>query len=184
MIIIGLVGNQGSGKDTVADYLTQNYDFIKISFASPLKDIVSIVFDWDRELLEGTTIESRKWREEVDDYWKITPREALQKVGTDLFRNNLDKDIWVKSLRKKIQNLPKNSRVVVTDCRFLNEVEIVKSLNGTIIKIDRKLENITKHESENLNMINEKIIDYILDNNKDINSLYKKIEDIINILNN
>ena len=62
-MIIGLSGNIGSGKDTIANYLVDKYNFRKVSFASKLKDIVSILYDWDRIMLEGNTPESREWRE-------------------------------------------------------------------------------------------------------------------------
>ena len=56
-MIVGIVGNIGEGKDTVAEYLVKNYDFTKESFASSLKDAVSAVFGWNRFLLEGQTNE-------------------------------------------------------------------------------------------------------------------------------
>ena len=46
-MIIGICGFKGSGKDTVADYLVKHKDFIKISFASVLKDIITILFNWE-----------------------------------------------------------------------------------------------------------------------------------------
>ena len=46
-----LCGSSGSGKDTIADYLINKYDFVKLSFADCLKDVVSIIFNWDRKLL-------------------------------------------------------------------------------------------------------------------------------------
>ena len=53
-MIIGMCGLIGTGKDTVADILVNNYNFIKVSFADKLKDGVATVFSWDREMLEGT----------------------------------------------------------------------------------------------------------------------------------
>jgi ABC-type glutathione transport system ATPase component len=66
--IIGIVGFIGSGKDTVADYLVNFHRFKRESFANSLKDAVSQVFGWDRELLEGRTQESREWRETKDEW--------------------------------------------------------------------------------------------------------------------
>ena len=62
-MIIGVVGFIGSGKGTVGDLLKTEFGFHSISFASHLKDVASLLFGWDRNLLEGDTDESRSFRE-------------------------------------------------------------------------------------------------------------------------
>lgn len=52
MVLIGLVGLKITGKDTMADYLVDNCDYDKIAFADPIKEILNILFGWDKELLE------------------------------------------------------------------------------------------------------------------------------------
>ncbi len=68
-MLIGIVGLISSGKDTVAERLVQEHNFKKDSFAKSLKDAVSSMFNWDREMLEGKTAESREWRERPDAFW-------------------------------------------------------------------------------------------------------------------
>ena len=51
-MIVGITGLIGSGKDTVANYLVTQHDFKRLSFASSVKDMLTAVFGWDRELLE------------------------------------------------------------------------------------------------------------------------------------
>ena len=137
-MIIGLVGFIGSGKGTVGDILEQK-GFIKDSFAKPLKDACAVMFGWSRELLEGDTEMSRKWREEPDSYWsekfgrEFTPREALQKMGTEAGREVFHKDIWVISLL----NRAKGKDVVVTDVRFQNEIEYIQGNGGIVIRVKR-----------------------------------------------
>ena len=90
--IVGICGLIGNGKDTAAGFLLDE-GFTQISFAGVLKDIVALIFDWDRELLEGHSDESRIWRETVDKWWAnrldihdFTPRKALTMIGTDTMR--------------------------------------------------------------------------------------------------
>lgn len=149
MVIIGICGFQGVGKDTFSNYLVDNFGFKKFSFAAATKDILAIMFGWDRSLLEGDTIESRTFRETLDPWWSeklsipnLTPRKILQMVGTDLFRKHFDDEIWVHIVEKKIiELLKKNSseKIIVSDCRFPNEIDMLKKLDGKIIHIQRNL---------------------------------------------
>ena len=99
-MIIGICGLIGSGKGTVADILVEEHNFQKISFADKLKDAVSLLFDWDRDMLEGDTAESRYWREQPDNFWSketgrtITPRLVLQEFGTDCMRDGFYNGVW------------------------------------------------------------------------------------------
>lgn len=140
--IIAIAGFIGSGKDTAAEYLINNHNFTKLSFAGALKDAVSVVFGWDRKMLEGDTLESRQWREQIDPWWAnrleishLTPRWVLQYWGTEVCRQGFHPDIWVASLENKIRNL--NGNVVITDARFANELNSIKNLGGTLIRIER-----------------------------------------------
>lgn len=137
-MLIGVVGFIGSGKGTVGDILEQK-GFIKDSFAKPLKDAVSCMFGWPRDLLEGDTEVSRKWREEPDVYWSekfgrtFTPREALQLMGTEAGRDVFHKDLWVISLL----NRAKGKDVVVTDVRFKNEIDYIQKNDGFVVRVIR-----------------------------------------------
>lgn len=140
-MLVGMCGLISSGKDTAADFLVKKYNFKRESFAGTLKDIVALVFGWDRNLLEGLTAESRAWREQKDIWWSnrlgisITPRWVLQYWGTDVLRNNFHNDIWIASLEKKLANHSQN--IVITDCRFPNEIDVLRKLNGKLCRIMR-----------------------------------------------
>ena len=210
-MIISIAGLIGSGKDTAADYLCTFHGFKRMSFAGTLKDAVAAVFDWDRELLEGSTKTSREWREQVDEWWAnrlgiphLTPRWVLQQWGTEVCRQNFHNDIWVASVENKLRNT-KND-IVITDCRFPNELQAIKGAGGTTVRCHRgpnpdwyqyaeiyntvqnagqrelcmaKLKHYNVHASEYSSVGFE--YDVHLDNNGTIDDLHKQIASVINL---
>mgnify|MGYP000264044613 CR=1 FL=1 len=141
-MIIGVCGFIGSGKDTVADYLQNFHEFRRESFASTLKDAVAAVFGWDRTMLEGRTKEAREWREQVDPWWAarlgmptLTPRWILQYWGTEVCRKSFHDDIWIASLENKLRQ--SKDSVVISDCRFPNEIQSIRNAGGKIIWVQR-----------------------------------------------
>jgi hypothetical protein len=143
--VIGICGLAGSGKDTLADFLVKDHGFTKLSFAAAIKDVVAAAFGWDRDLLEGATPESRAWRDRPDAFWSeqlsianFTPRMALQRVGTECFRDCLHPGIWIAALERRVRAISPRP-VVITDCRFPNEVDLIsKKLGGRIILVRRR----------------------------------------------
>jgi hypothetical protein len=206
-MIVGITGLIGSGKDTIADYLINFHGFKKLSYAQPLKDAVSAIFGWDREMLEGTTLSSRQWREEVDEWWAkrldiphLTPRWVLQQWGTEVCRRNFHTDIWVASIENTLRKI--NDNVVITDCRFPNELDAIKNSGGIVVRVVRgenpdwypyaedytltqnpqsfaKLLDYSVHASE-YSSVGLKY-DIILDNNGSIDELHSLVESIIDL---
>ena len=144
-MIIGVCGFIGSGKDTVADYLVNLHHFRRESFANTLKDAVSAVFGWDRTMLEGRTKQAREWREQVDAWWAerlgiphLTPRWILQNWGTEVCRKNFHDDIWIASLENKLR--ASTDDIVISDCRFPNEIAAIKKAGGRVVRVVRGAE--------------------------------------------
>lgn len=209
-MIIGICGFIGSGKDTIADYLTNYYGFRRESFANSLKDAVSQVFGWDRILLEGRTKEAREWREQVDPWWaerldmpNLTPRWVLQYWGTEVCRKAFHDDIWIASLENKLRN--SKDDIVISDCRFPNEIKSIKNAGGIVIRVVRgpepewydaavsvnrgpdgnstwalshtKLEKLKIHASETSWVGTD--FDAVLENNTSIDDLFAKVKDLV-----
>lgn len=138
-VVIAISGPIGSGKDTIADYLVRAHGFKRLAFASKVKDVAHVVFGWDRTMLEGLTAESRAWREVVDPFWGLSPRVALQRIGTEMFRTHIHPDTWVKTVVSQILAEPEG-KFVITDCRFENEVAAMKALGGRLVCVSRGVE--------------------------------------------
>lgn len=209
-MIIGITGLISSGKDTAADYLCTVHGFKRMSFAGALKDAVAAIFGWDRELLEGSTKASREWREQVDTWWAtrlniphLTPRWVLQQWGTEVGRKSFHDDIWVASVENRLRNI--NEDIVITDCRFPNELSAIKNAGGITMRTHRGADPYWLEYAEKLNTstnVNDKEYyiralgnagvhaseyssvgldyDWHLDNNGTIDSLHQQIESIIN----
>jgi hypothetical protein len=139
--IVAFVGFKGCGKNSAANILTR-YGYTNFAYADSLKDTVATIFCWDRKMVEGDTAESRVWRETVDTWWAkkldmphFTPRFALQYVGTDLFRKHFHTNVWLMNMERRIDLV--GTDIAITDCRFPNEIGLVRELGGTIIRIKR-----------------------------------------------
>ena len=123
-------------------------------------------------------------KEMIDDYWKVSPRYVLQKVGTECLRNNFDKDVWVKSLQNKI--LKCSGRIVVPDVRFLNEAKMIKDLGGFLLRVDRNGARadagIVGHASEN-ELKNFNDWDFVINNDSGFDNLYNQMDYILTFYN-
>jgi len=201
-MIIGVCGFIGSGKDTIADYLVNIHEFRRESFANTLKDAVAAVFGWDRTMLEGRTKQAREWREQVDPWWSkrldraVTPRWILQYWGTEVCRRGFHDDIWIASLENKLRN--SSDDVVISDCRFPNEIKAIRNQGGIVLRVVRGPEpewydlavesNLGSfdhmktaypdvHASETAWVGTE--FDAVLDNNATLDQLYKQVNDLL-----
>ena len=203
-MIIGVVGFISSGKDTIADYLVNIHEFRRDSFAGTLKDAVAQVFGWDRTMLEGRTKQAREWREQVDPWWSnrldmpdLTPRLVLQRWGTEVCRRGFHDDIWIASVENKLRT--SQDDVVISDCRFPNEIASIRRAGGKIIWVRRgelpkwydvavsanqghswaqqELESRKIHVSETA-WVGTKF-DAVLDNNESLDTLYQQISNLV-----
>ena len=208
--LIGLCGRQSAGKTTTTNHLVKNYNFIEISFAAPLKQIVHILSGISMKILLGDTSESRQLRETIyDPIWNLNGRQWLEIIGTDIFRNKFDSLTWAKIAARNIEKLlRKGQNVVVSDMRFPNELEILtkcayklgikievwciyrQPLDLILTKKDLKTHpakwkflEFCKSSNPNPNsQIRDKPFPYklvYLNNEKDIFSLYKKIDSLL-----
>lgn len=184
MSIIGITGRKFNGKDTLGKMLIQLYNYTRLAFADPLKEACKCVFSFTNEQVYGNL------KEVVDDYWHTTPRQVLQYVGTELFRDQLYKimphlgvNIWVEALLKKASDIKQenpNARIVVTDVRFSNEVEAIKKIGGIVIRVKRPSVNITTDPHPSEVAIDDLNVDYEIMNDGTVADLEDKLNNLMN----
>ena len=133
--LLGLSGKKQSGKSTIAKYLVADKGFTEVSWAEPLKTHIGKgLFGFTEAQVNGTDQD----KEALDPRWGYSPRYVLQVVGTELFRKNLDQDFWVKVGAVRIKDLlSQGHNVVVTDCRFPNEMDMIRKLGGVTVRVSR-----------------------------------------------
>lgn len=170
-MIIAFAGRKQSGKTTSAQFVAnefvgQAHGHAKIyNFADPLKtDICMNVLGLTFEQCYGT---DNQKNELVNCYWnskQLTAREVMQLVGTDMFRK-LQNNVWADATIIKI-NKEKPDLALIADCRFPNEVDVVKKAGGMVIKLNRNPFN-SDHDSEtalDYNKYDHNNFDLVLDN--------------------
>jgi dephospho-CoA kinase len=159
----------GSGKDSVAEYLFQKHNFSIFSFAKRLKEIAKDLFP-----------------EHFADGGK--PRKLLQDLGFKM--REIEKDCWTNYVMRQVESWHGN--IVITDCRYLNEIQIAQEHDFIPVRVECSDENryarmlkrdgtvhqgTYRHPSET--ELDTVEIKHKLDNNGDISFLYKQIDSLI-----
>ncbi len=146
-MIFGLAGKKRAGKSITALHLVEEYGFVEYSWATPIKEVIGkLIFGLTDEQMYGP----EEIKEKVIEEWGMSPRTILQIVGTDMFRKLIREDFWVHIGMKNLTKLNNEGyNIVVSDCRFPNELEAIKSLGGivaNVVKIGQV--NTDSHASE------------------------------------
>lgn len=140
-ILIGIAGEKGSGKDTAADYLVTTRSFVKYALADPIREALKPIFGWADYNFEGVN------KEVIDPKWGISPRQAMQHLGTDWgqfglmdaypeFGRVVGRKLWAYTFSDwYAYNNMRN--VVVSDVRFPHEAEVIRDLGGYLIRVYR-----------------------------------------------
>ena len=152
-MLLAFSGLKGSGKDTAAAVLTGEYGFTKISFADPIREMALIINPvipivekfTNPDQSFSTCTRLTRLKELIEEYgWDYCKRQipevrrTLQVIGTEAGRDFFNEDIWIELMDYKYKDLAwDDTRYVITDCRFSNEVEFIRSKGGTIIWIER-----------------------------------------------
>ena len=176
--LIGISGHKQSGKSLIAEIIryllainshslrhTEPFDstvkytesnWEQKAFAGKVKEILCLLTGCTMKDLANEEFKSSYMPEEWDNkidlkgntYGRITYRQSLQLIGTDLFRDKFHSQSWINALFADYKNpttiqemvdlncftKEDESNWIITDCRFLNEVETIKARGGVIIR--------------------------------------------------
>lgn len=167
-MIIGIASGIGEGKDTFCSFFEKESKILyqNKKFSEKLKQIICLLTGCKREDLESEEFKSSLLHTEWDridkksgSLIKITYRELLQKLGTDLLRNKIHQKIHINAL---FSDYKETDNWLITDLRFKNEFDSVKEKNGITIRIVRymTIENWVK--SKYFNQIQFKNLDDLM----------------------
>lgn len=131
-MIIGLCGAAGAGKDTVAMHLSRERQFIALALADPLYDMIAAM-----TCITAERLADRSVKEATIGWLGASPRRMLQTLGTEWGRGTLGDDVWIKHLFRRIADFGTTESFVITDVRFANEAQAIRSRGGHIIEIVR-----------------------------------------------
>lgn len=138
MQLIGLSGYARAGKDTAAQVLrTEGWE--RIAFADKLREFLLRldpgVRDNGHKLVRvSDVITTFGWDGYKETIYSEEIRGLLQRLGTECGRQLIDDNVWVDAT---FANLNPDGRYAVTDCRFVNEAEAVRTRGGKMIRIER-----------------------------------------------
>lgn len=148
--VVAFTGKAGSGKSTAADHLVAR-GWSRVKFADPLKDMI-------RALLASSGMQAAEIERRIEGDLKErpepvlggrTPRYAMQTIGTEWGRDIMVPDLWIGIARARIlQHLQAGRDVVIDDCRFENEADLINELGGLIVEVQGRGGIAGAHQSE------------------------------------
>jgi hypothetical protein len=166
--LVSFVGGIGAGKSTAAKYLADEYGFVLVRFAGPLKDMIRALGCTPEEV-DGALKETPS-----EALCGLTPRHAMQSLGTEWGRNCMGADFWTRIWERRVRALLSSGRtVVVDDCRFENEDLLIRDLGGVHVRVFRPGIDTTETHVSEAYKVQE---DYLIINKSAFKRLHSEID--------
>lgn len=185
MYKLAITGKANTGKNTVAKLIFRELDNPKYSlccqylaFADPLKEMLRIAYpELPRQWLYG----SSKFRASpipgaFKDGIPYTVRQALIDLGNDFGRARRP-TIWLDNFNRRLQKWIKKDYdfIAVTDVRFRNEFDFLKSLGFFQVRVYRddyvKINDVSETNQDG---INDSEFDFVIHNDGSLKDLKAK----------
>jgi len=169
----GMIDVFRTDEEFVSYASTNIWPFIKCyNFADPLKHVCINLFGlgWhqcfgsDKDKNSKTNIKWKDLPASPKKRGSLTAREFMQYFGTDICRK-IKSDIWTQACINRVQS-EQSELSVIGDCRFENEVDVIKKAGGKVIRLTRQIFE-DSHPSEtalNKDKFNWNNFDLIIDN--------------------
>lgn len=132
MIVVCLNGPPRSGKDTIGEMFRSMTDLNVevLKFAEPVKMAAhaTISLLTGDKMVQGMEHYNACKDDPHDDFFGATPREAYISMSEDYCKKLFGEDIFGVAMVRRIKNLnPKPDLVVITDCGFQEEVDVLEA---------------------------------------------------------
>lgn len=156
ILIIGLVGLAGSGKDTVAQLLQDHWAKSGLvsmcaAFADPIRAMCFDLMQYAGVQEPHQYLLDRKLKETVIPELGVSYRHLAQTLGTEWGQQCIGRDVWIRVLDQRLQAYRerKVTHFVIPDVRFAVESDWLRAQGGVIWRIERPgVEPVREHVSE------------------------------------
>jgi len=189
-MLIGIKGKIGVGKTESAKILKESFPFQEYAMADPIKKIGAIL-GFSQDELYG----SQEQKLRINKHWGVSSREFLQKFGTDVCRLFMPtkipqmKNLWVQCFEIFCEE-HRDTNIIVSDVRFIDEADSIRKMGGIIIEIQRKEKEKENDEWEDVELHNPHghvsetemdgiVADFVVENNSDVKHLTDELTKII-----
>lgn len=164
------------GKTTAARFLIDNHDYVKISFADPLRFMLERLLIAAGHSKSEAAYFANEGKEQLIEPIGVSFRHMARTLGTEWGRACIHEDLWVKIAESKIDRL--HSPICVDDVRFPNELKMLRSKGFLLVKIERNVERADNHHSDTaLREFDE--WDHVIINNGTVEQLCSQVRGLI-----
>jgi hypothetical protein len=202
--VVIVSGWKKSGKDEMADRLVSLHGFTRLSFAKGLKDQVAHRYGIERSHCDDQAFKEKplmnypvqlddrivaflmpdmsEHYKEVNSVLYHTPRSIMILEGT-FYGRAVDKNIWANTVARQIKSSESN-RIVISDCRFPNELGVVDGVPGiTVIDVRVNRFDTTSATDPSERSLDDHKFGIVLDNKGTLKEYHDKIDLLVSKLN-